>query len=117
MKVRKNTILAEITGSQAVIRFLVTHLKDATDVLKVSGEIEQIANSYDVRFMVLNFGNMKHVTSNMISRLLTLNKLLKELKIQLRLSDLSPDVEKAFRICSIHKIIPIYPSEDDALMP
>jgi anti-anti-sigma factor len=115
MKIQKSKIFADITGEQAVVRFLLASVRDMSEVQKIMDEIEEVAYNYKVTVLVLNFGRLRQVTSGFLGRLIPLNKGLQQAGIALRLCSMAPEVEEAFRICKLQKIIPLYDSEDKAL--
>ena len=115
MKVQKTRILADIHGEQAVIYFMSTHIREMGDVQKIMEEIGEIAANYRVNLMIINFSKLRQLTSAFLSRLIALNQDLRKLKIKLRLCSMSPQVERAYRICRLQKIIPLYATERKAL--
>jgi len=115
MKVPKTRIVADVSGEQAVVQFLLTHVRELGDVQKIIDEIEEIAYNYNITLVVLNFSRQKLLTSAFLGKLITLNKSLAQAGITLRVCCLSAQVAKAFKICRLHKIIPIFATEDKAL--
>ena len=115
MILQKTRIKADIASEQAVINFLSSHVRDQSDVLKIEQEILAVAESYDLRLMVLDFSMLQHMTSAFLARLITLNKELCALEITLRVCGMSADMEKAFDLCRLDKIIPMFATEEEAV--
>ena len=115
MKIQKSKIFADITGEQAVVRFLLGSVREMSEVQKIMDEIEEVAYNYKVTVLVLNFAKLRQVTSAFLGRLIALNKALQQAGIALRVCCMSPEVTEAFRICKLQKLIPVYDSEDKAL--
>jgi anti-anti-sigma factor len=115
MKVAKSRIMAEITSDHAVVHFLPTHVRDLSDVQKIMDEIEEVAYNHNVKVLVLNFGRLKQMTSSFLSKLISLNKSLKQAGIALRVCSMSAEVSQAFKICKLDKLIPVFDDEDKAL--
>ena len=115
MKVNKTMIMADVTTQQAIVHFIASHIREASDAQRVAGEIEQIAYSYDIQLLVLNFSRLQQMTSAFIGKLITLQKSLEQMDIKLRLCGMTREVEKAFKICKLDKIIPLYRTEKKAL--
>jgi anti-anti-sigma factor len=115
MHIRKSRVLVKVSGDKAAVRFLLSHLREATDVAKVVSEILEVARGHDISILVLNFSHLKHVSSSLLSKLVTLNTEMKKLNVSFRVCGLNSEAEKAFRICHLNKLIPIHQSEADAL--
>ena len=115
MKVARSRIVAEVTGGQAIVYFLISNVRDPSDVQKISDEIEEIAYNYSIELLVINFAKLRQMTSAFLSRLITLNTALRQMNIRLRLCSMCPEVERAYTICKLQKLIPLYPSEEKAL--
>jgi len=117
MRVKKTRILAQITRDHAVVHFTVTHLRELPDVQRIVDEIEAVVAQHKVPLVVLNFSRLQQMTSAFLSKLISLNKTLRQSEVALRLCGMNPEVERAFRICKLEKVIPLFATEDEALLP
>jgi anti-anti-sigma factor len=115
MRIQKTRIVADIDSEQAVVRFMPVSVREMSEVQAIMDEIEEVSYNYKMDVMVLNFSRLKHLTSGFLGRLITLNKTLKQSEIELRVCCMTPDVERAFKICKLEKMIPLYESEEKAL--
>ena len=115
MKIQKSKILADISGETGVIRFLWATVRDAADAQKAVSEIEDVAYNHKVSVIVINFSRLVQLTSVFLGRLIQVQKSLKQVGTQLRACGMSPDVEKAFKICKLDKLIPSYATEEEAI--
>ena len=115
MRIQKSKIRAEITGGQAIVRFLSPSVREMSEVQKIADEIEEVAYNYKISVLVINFAGVKQLTSSFLSRLVTLNRALRQTEIGLRLCGMSPEVKRVFKICKLEKIIPLFGNEDKAL--
>jgi len=115
MKIPRTRIVGEVTGEQAIVYFTISNVRDLSDVRKISDEIEEIAYNYNIKLLVINFAKLRQMTSAFLSRLITLNSALKQMDIRLRLCSMCPEVERAYTICKLQKLIPLYPTEEKAL--
>ena len=98
MKVQKSQIFADISGKQAIIHFLATHVQEQGIAQKIAAEIQEVADTYDVDLVVINFSRVQHMTSAFIGRLIALNKSLKAAGIKLRLCCMATTVAEAYRL-------------------
>lgn len=115
MKVQKTKITATVDSEKAIINFLPTAIRDMADAQKVLDEIDEIAYNYKIKLLVVDFSRLRQMTSAFLSKLITLNKSLTQAGIKLRLCCMSPEVEEAFRICKLQKLIPLFATEEEAL--
>jgi len=115
MKIQKSRIIGDISGEQAVVYFMATHVRELGDVQKIMDEIEEIAYNYNIDVLIINFSKLRQLTSAFLSKLITLNKSLKQAGISLRLCSMCSEVARAYKICKLQKLIPLYKSEDKAL--
>jgi len=115
MRVQKTKILADITGEQAVIYFLGSSVREMVDVQRIMDEIDDVCGSGQIELVVINFAHIQQLTSAFLGRLVGLKKSLKQSGVVLRLCCMTPQVEEAFKICKLQKLIPLYPSEEKAL--
>lgn len=115
MKIQKTRIWAEVTGDQAVVYFLPTSVREMADVQKILDEIMDVSCNFDLKLMVINFARLRQMTSAFLSKLITMNRSLGQAGIKLRVCCMTAEVEEAFRICQLQKIIPLFATEDEAL--
>lgn len=115
MRTNKTKIFADISQDSAVVHFTTTHLREMIDVQKVVDEIQDLAINHRVKLVIVNFSRLKQMTSAFLSRLISLNKSLRGLNIELRVCGMIPDVERAFKICRLQKVIPLFKTEAKAL--
>jgi len=115
MRISKSRIVADVSQGQAIVYFTTPHVRDPSDVQKIASEIEELAYNYKLDVIVINFRRLKQMTSAFLSRLIALNKSLRQINVKLRLCCMNPEVERAFRICKLHKVMPLYDTEEKAL--
>jgi anti-anti-sigma factor len=115
MKIQKSKITAEVYAEIATVRFIGAAVREAADAQKSLSEIESVAYSNKVSTLIIDFSHLVQLTSVFLGRLIQLQKSLKEAGIKLRAFGLAPDVEKVFKICKLHKIIPTFATEEEAI--
>ena len=113
--IQKTLVLGEVGEAEAIIRFTGTELVELRDVQVVADEIEEIAYNHPIKVLVLNCANLRRMTSAFLSRMVSLNKAMRQAGISMRVCGMSPDIDHAFRICRLEKIIPVFAGEDEAL--
>jgi len=115
MKVQREKIFVEVFAEIATVRFLTPAVREAADAQKALTEIENVAYNNMIKILIIDFSRLVQLTSVFLGRLVQLQKSLKEMGIKLRAFGLRPDVEKVFKICKLHKIIPTYDTEEEAI--
>ena len=115
MKVVKTKIFADVTQETAVVHFTATNVRELSDVQKIISEIEELAYNRKLSLVVVNFSRLRQMTSSFLSKLITLNKSLTQIDVKLHLCCMNPEVERAFRICKLQKVIPLFKTEKKAL--
>jgi len=115
MKTQKTMIAVSVTDDRAVIYFLGPTVREIADVQKIVDEIEDVAYNSKIKLMVINFSRVMQLTSAFLGRLISLNKSLKQMGVELRLCSMTSQVEEAFKICKFQKLIPLFATEEEAL--
>ena len=115
MIVQKTRIIADVSREQAIIHFISTHVRELSDAQKIADEIEEIAYNYNVNLLIINFSRLQQMTSSFLGKLIMLNKSLKQAGITLRFCSMARQVARAYKICRLQKIIPLFRTEQKAL--
>ena len=115
MKVQKSMFVADLTGQQAIVYFRCTSIRDVGDAQKITDEIQEITHNYDVKLVVINFSRVHQLTSAFLGKLIALNRSLTEAEVKLRLCCMSTTLERAYKICKLQKVMPLYNTEKKAL--
>ena len=115
MRVTKMKIFADVTQDTAVVHFTSTHVRETSDVNKISSEIIEVAENYNIKKLVVNFARLRQITSSFLGKLTMLRKRLAKQGIELRVCAMNDEVEKVFKICRLQKIIPSFASEKEAI--
>ena len=115
MKLQKTKIWADINGEEAVVRFLPSSLREMSEVNKVVEELEDVGYNHKIKVLVINFDRLKNMTSSFLGKLIALNKSMSQIGVALRVCGMSSEVQSAFKICRLDKLIPTFDNEEKAL--
>jgi anti-anti-sigma factor len=77
------------------------------DMTKILGETQQ-------RNVILDFREVKFLSSAALGMLILVNKMCKEYKINLKLCNIEPDIAQIFKITGMNKVFAIYKTAEDA---
>lgn len=99
----ETTVVAVISG----------HI-DQTNAPEFQSYLESCVEAGD-RALVLNLQDVSYITSAGLRSILVATKTLRSLGVKLVLCSINDDVSGVFRISGFEKIIPTYPSQDQAI--
>ena len=114
MKMDMTLVRAEISNEYVGVHFLVQHVQNANQVAKLVQEIVELAGKFTTKRVVINFSGLQHLTSAFLAKLVSLNKTLGEMGVELRLCGMNKEIESAFRLCKLHKLIKVFATEEEA---
>jgi anti-sigma B factor antagonist len=103
-------------GDVLAVYFKQDTILDQQVIDEVGHEFNRVAlEAASCRKILLNFQNVKFMSSSMISKLLVLNKRCTADKIKLKVSNVTPNLMEVFKITRLNKIFDIQPDETTAL--
>lgn len=115
MKQSKDTFVAEVTTHYAVIHLKASSIRETSDAQKIMSELDELLVGFKADLVVVNFRRVNMVCSSFLGKLIALDRSLKERGIALRVCSLNPDVERAFKLLKLHKLLKICPTQEKAL--
>jgi anti-anti-sigma factor len=114
-KVSKLCITAEVDERRAVVHFVSSEVTQPHEVEVALKEIQEVADQFEVRLLVINFTHVPHPSSSFLGKLIALYKRLSGEGIQLRLCCMSLEAENIYKIMNLAKLAPLYATEEAAL--
>ena len=104
------------TDGVLVVYFTDSKILDEAKIQKIGAELIEAADAAAAeKKMVLNFTGVGFMSSAMIGKLVLLNKKCKMDGIDLKLCDISGNVQEVFKIMKLNKVFDIYKTEEKAL--
>jgi anti-sigma B factor antagonist len=101
----------DLKGDVRVIAIDATRLVDEATIDQCRREILDLLDKTDESNVLLHFGRVTFMSSAALGMLIRINKKCKEYTINLKLSDISPDIRQVFKITGMDKVFDIH---DDA---
>ncbi len=103
----------EDTKDSIIVSFVDVKILDDTRIQQISKELMDLADraSSQKKKMVLDFQDVQFMSSAMLGRLILLNKKAKADMVDLRLSNIAPNVLEVFKITRLNKVFKI--GDDD----
>ncbi len=88
---------------------------DTLQVQQIGEELYHLVDAKALRKIVLDFANVKFLSSSALGVLLTLRKKSAAIKGQIVLCGLRPDLRKVFKITNLDKLFEFHETEEQAL--
>ncbi len=114
---KKGLFQLEAEDGFALVTIEVYELREPERASALVSDILWLLKAWEVRVLIMDFGNVTVHSSVFIGQLIQLRNALDVRNIQIRLCGLAPEARKAFQICRLDKLIPVYGSLEDALKP
>ena len=84
---------------------------DETKLEKVGGELMELLNKTSEGRIILDFRNVKFMSSSMLGKLVNVHKKAVEYKAKLKLCSIDPEIRQVFKITRLDKLFDIEPDE------
>ena len=112
----KPMISVEYAGNATIVRFTDEKILEEKDIKALQESILPIIESASGRInLILDFGNVRFLSSAVLGLLIRINKRIYECEGQLRLCSISPKIYEIFKITRLTKTFDIYESIEDAI--
>ena len=98
-----------------VAKFLDTKILDDQVITQIGNELLECVNSTSNGKLLLDFSNVRFMSSSMLGRLVMLSKKCKSAKVDLKLCHLADDLAKVFTITNLHKVFDIKKNREKAI--
>ncbi len=102
-------------GDATVARFTDSNIREEAVIREVGTELNQLADQTDRNNVVLNFSDVKFMSSAALSHLISLHKNLSRDERKLKLCNLRTELRDIFLITQLTKVFDIEEDEVDAL--
>lgn len=110
---RRRRLEVEHIGDLTVVKFADRRVLDDQDAQLVTEQLFGLVDELGRRKVLLNFGNVEHLSSPFLGRLLTLNKKLQSVGGRLTLCNVEPVLMKVFEITGLDRLLYILPEGDN----
>jgi anti-sigma B factor antagonist len=111
----KSNLLLEDYAGVTVVTFTDTSILDTAVIEQLGKDLYHLTDEQDKRKLILDFSNVKFLSSHTLGVLLTLHKKSKAIKGAMVLCGLRPELKKVFSITSLDKVFKFYRDDAEAL--
>lgn len=101
-------------GGVTVVRFADRKILEEIPIAEIGEQLTTLADSEDGIKLLLDFENVEHLSSAVLSMLINLNKRVSEQKGQLKLANIKPQIYEVFKITRLNELFDIRDSVTDA---
>ncbi len=101
-------------GNVSVVRFSDRKILEEIPIAEIGEQLTNLAASETGIKMLLDFENVEHLSSAVLSMLINLNKQVGEQGGQLKLANIKPQIYEVFKITRLSEVFDIYPSTTEA---
>lgn len=98
-----------------VVRFATSDVTRADRAQELGDELMLLVQDMKVRLMVINFENVKHMSSMVIGKLVRLLKFMRQKGGTVKLCCIDANVREIFRIMRMDKLVDIFDTEEEAV--
>jgi len=100
-------IFVEHTPDVTTINLLDTQVLEQKEIQDLESAIMEVVQQSKRQLLVLDFGNIRFLSSSMLGLLVKVQKRLAEEKRSLELHNIKPDIMKVFKITKLDKLFVI----------
>lgn len=111
----KPGISVRYDANATVVTFINEKILEEKDIKALQESIMSVIEQSDQVNMILDFSNVKFLSSAVLGLLLRVSKKIYERDSQLRLCNIDPKIYEIFKITRLNKIFEIFPDIDSAM--
>lgn len=111
---RANLLIQGI-GDVTVVGFNDPSILEALMIQRIGDALNDLVEKQDKRKLILDFSNVRFLSSMALGMLLSLKKKADAGKGKVVLCGLKPELDKVFKLANLHRLFSMYPDETKAL--
>jgi anti-sigma B factor antagonist len=98
-----------------VVEFTSSKILDEQNIKEIGDTLGSLINENENPRLLLDFGNVDHLSSAALGMLINVNSRVKQRNGQLRLANIKPQIYEVFVITKLNKVFKILPTRTEAL--
>ena len=110
----RRTIASQEAGAW-VIQFVDSNILDELSIARIAEELNQLVDRMGRPMLVMDFANVRHMSSSALGMLITLHKKVQARGGSLRLCNIRPAILEVFEITKLADLFKIHDSRSAAL--
>lgn len=105
----------QMVADVSIVNFVDRKILDEANIQELGRELFHLVEEEQRKKLLLNFSNVEFLSSAALGKLITLDKKVKKVGGQLKLSNIRPEIYEVFAITRLNKLFDIKDDEADAL--
>lgn len=111
----ESNIVVHRMGEVEVIEFIDRSILEQRNINKVEAELIALAERSGWPRFVISFAGVKSISSSVLGMLMSVNKKVRSLKGEIRLSNIHPQIAEVFKLTKLDTVLKVFDSTDKAL--
>jgi len=109
------SIMTQSNGDVTVVYFTDAQILDEYKIIQMTDELMAVAQKNASGKLLLNFSDVRFMSSAVLGKLVSLNKKCKADQTNLKMCNIAPEIMKVFQITKLNKVFDIHDTEEKAL--
>ena len=109
------SLVTQRRGDVLIVYFNDARILDATEIDQVKRDLVGLIVKAEDGKMLLNFQDVRFMSSSMLGALVTVSKKCKAAEVKLKLSNIAADLKEVFTMTRLDKLFEFHDDETDAL--
>lgn len=105
----------QLVADVSIVNFVDRKILDEANIQELGRELFHLVDEEQRKKLLLNFSNVEFLSSAALGKLITLDKKVKKVGGQLKLSNIRPEIYEVFAITRLNRLFDIKDDEADAL--
>lgn len=105
----------QMVADVSIVNFVDRKILDEANIQELGRELFHLVEEEQRKKLLLNFSNVEFLSSAALGKLITLDKKVKKVGGQLKLSNIRPEIYEVFAITRLNRLFDIKDDESDAL--
>lgn len=111
----ESSLRVEEINGVTVVNFRDASILDVLTIQRIGRELYEIVEGRKAKKIVLDFGDVRFLSSQALGVLLTLRKKCDKEKAKVALARIRPELARVFKITNLDKLFNFYDDRDDAI--
>ncbi len=112
---RRSWLEMEQIGEATVAKFTTRHIVDEEKVGVIGKQLLRLGEQAGHRSIVLNFSAVERISTEMLGKLVALQKKVQDRGGRLALCQVNPNLQEIFKLFKLPRLLTIYDDEQEAL--
>lgn len=108
-------LMSQLNKGVLVVSFSAAKVLDQSVIEAVGNELKEMVGRAEDGKLLLNFSGVKFLSSSMLGKLIVTYKECQKAKVDLKLSNIAPEILEVFKLTKLDRLLKIYDDEAAAM--